>query len=105
MTTNLIYTSDSEPGITRIRRGKGFSYRAPDGTTITQGSERDRINSLAVPPAYEDVWICPKANGHLQATGRDARQRKQYRYHPIWSQQQSQDLTATPGDLEFAMAH
>ena len=78
----LTYYPDSEPGIRRQRRGRGFSYIAPDGTRISRGAERARIEALAVPPAYEDVWICPRADGHLQATGRDTRARKQYRYHP-----------------------
>ena len=78
----LIYYPDSEPGITRRRQGRGFSYIAVDGTRIDNGRERKRLAALAVPPAYEDVWISPKINGHLQATGRDSRDRKQYRYHP-----------------------
>ena len=82
MTRGLVYVTDAEPGISRRRRGRGFSYIDPDGTTIARGAERRRIEALAVPPAYEQVWICTKYNGHLQATGRDARARKQYRYHP-----------------------
>ena len=77
----LTYYPDSRPGITRRRRGSGFSYTAPDGTSIDDKVERARINALAVPPAYEKVWISPKAQGHLQATGFDVRARKQYRYH------------------------
>ena len=80
----LVYYPDSEPGITRRRCGRGFTYTAPDGTTIARGAERRRLDALAVPPAYESVWICPKRQGHLQATGLDARSRKQYRYHPDW---------------------
>jgi DNA topoisomerase-1 len=76
--------SDRAPGITRRRRGRGFQYVAPDGKTITGRAERRRIESLAIPPAWTDVWICPSPNGHIQATGRDARGRKQYRYHPRW---------------------
>lgn len=82
---SLIYYPDTEPGIRRLRKGRGFSYLAPDGTTISAAVERARIAALAVPPAYEDVWICPRPDGHLQATGRDARSRKQYRYHPDWT--------------------
>ncbi|MEI4471762.1 DNA topoisomerase IB [Frigidibacter sp. MR17.24] len=85
----LIYYPDSEPGISRHRCGRGFSYRAADGTTIDDRGERARIAALAVPPAYEKVWICPRINGHLQATGFDARARKQYRYHPDWTQMRS----------------
>jgi len=77
----LRYVTDRIPGIRRIARGKHFSYVAPDGKEITDEEELRRIKALAVPPAYNDVWICPVANGHLQATGRDARGRKQYRYH------------------------
>ncbi|MBV9269970.1 MAG: DNA topoisomerase IB [Candidatus Eremiobacteraeota bacterium] len=72
------------PGITRKKAGKHFAYFSPDGKKITDKSEIARINSLAVPPAYTDVWICPAQNGHIQATGRDARGRKQYRYHTRW---------------------
>src|SRR4026209_3030135 len=72
------------PGIRRKKPGKGFSYVGPDGKTIKNKAELDRIRSLAIPPAYTDVWICPSPQGHLQATGRDARRRKQYRYHPRW---------------------
>ena len=76
--------SDEEPGIARRRRGRGFQYIGPDGATITSKDERSRIEALAIPPAWTDVWICPSRNGHIQATGRDARGRKQYRYHPRW---------------------
>jgi len=86
----LIYVSDDQPGITRHRAGRGFSYRAPDGTIIRKGPERSRLEALAVPPAYEDVWMCATPNGHLLATGRDQRRRKQYRYHPEWAAQQAQ---------------
>lgn len=86
----LVYVRDDQPGITRRKRGRGFTYIAPDGTTIARGPERKRLEQLAVPPAYEDVWMCTLPNGHLQATGRDARQRKQYRYHPDWAEAQAQ---------------
>ncbi len=126
MSSALVYVSDAEPGIARRRCGRGFTYIAPDGTTIARGPERRRIEALAVPPAYDDVWICPIKQGHLQATGRDARRRKQYRYHPEWSAAQAstkyeklaefgallpkirrkvdRDLNADPGDAEFALA-
>ena len=78
---DLVYYPDDRPGISRRRAGRGWSYRAADGTTIDDAAERGRIEALAVPPAYEDVWISPRRRGHLQATGRDARARKQYRYH------------------------
>lgn len=82
----LRYVSDRRPGIRRKRAGKAFSYIGTDGKVIRDEAEIKRINSLAIPPAYEEVWICPSANGHLQATGIDARGRKQYRYHPRWRQ-------------------
>src|SRR3954454_18988689 len=80
----LRYVSDTGPGIRRKRSGTGYSYIGPDGKRITDQKTLERIRKLAVPPAYTDVWICPSPNGHLQATGRDARGRKQYRYHPKW---------------------
>lgn len=87
---DLVYVTDDQPGITRQKRGRGFSYIAPDGTTIAGGVERQRLEALGVPPAYEDVWICPLHNGHLQATGRDVRKRKQYRYHMEWTAAQAE---------------
>jgi DNA topoisomerase I len=83
-TAGLRYVTDALPGIRRVRCGKGFSYRRANGTIENRRRTLDRIRSLAIPPAWTDVWICPYANGHLQATGRDARDRKQYRYHPQW---------------------
>ncbi|KAA2215251.1 DNA topoisomerase IB [Pseudoroseomonas oryzae] len=80
----LRYVSDTRPGITRRRSGKGWSYRDPAGEPIRDRKRIERLNKLAIPPAYRDVWICPFENGHIQATGRDARGRKQYRYHPDW---------------------
>lgn len=81
----LRYVSDNRPGIQRQRRGKkNFVYIGLDGQPIRDPQEIQRINALAIPPAYRDVWICPLSNGHLQATGRDAKGRKQYRYHPLW---------------------
>ncbi len=78
----LRYVNDDMPGITRHPAGKGFSYRDAKGRTIRDAATRKNLASLAVPPAYTDVWICPDPRGHIQATGRDARGRKQYRYHP-----------------------
>jgi DNA topoisomerase I len=80
----LRYVSDRGKGIRRARNKDGFDYFAPDGSRITDPDVLARIRKLAIPPAYEDVWICPYPNGHLQATGRDTRGRKQYRYHPKW---------------------
>lgn len=81
----LRYVSDSMPGIRRKRAGKGFSYVAPDGQRISDKREIERLNHIGIPPAWTDVWICPSPRGHLQATGRDAKGRKQYRYHPKWA--------------------
>ncbi|HKH46569.1 MAG TPA: DNA topoisomerase IB [Thermoanaerobaculia bacterium] len=80
----LRYVSDDAPGIRRRKRGKGWSYVLPNGGVLTSPKELERIRKLAIPPAWTDVWICPVPNGHLQATGRDARGRKQYRYHAEW---------------------
>ncbi len=80
----LVYVSDTEPGIRRRKKGKGFSYQLPDGTTLADELQRARIQALGLPPAYDNVWICIYENGHLQATGYDARGRKQYRYHKDW---------------------
>ncbi|MGC1306359.1 MAG: DNA topoisomerase IB [Phormidesmis sp.] len=80
----LRYVHDEMPGIRRQRWGQGFSYVLPNGDRLQPSPERDRIEALAIPPNWEDVWICRDPNGHLQATGRDAKGRKQYRYHPDW---------------------
>ena len=80
----LRYMTDERPGIRRLKAGRHFRYVAPDGKALTDPSEIARIKSLAIPPAYTDVWIAPVKNAHVQATGRDARGRKQYRYHPRW---------------------
>ncbi len=80
----LTYSTDHRPGIQRRRSGKGWRYIGPDGATITDRKQIERIKALAIPPAYTDVWINPNPRGHLQATGRDEQGRKQYRYHPRW---------------------
>lgn len=122
----LVYVSDSEPGIRRQRAGRGFCYRLPDGEVLRDPDERRRIEALAIPPAYRDVWICIDQRGHLQATGYDDRSRKQYRYHPDWSafrnelkyanlpefgrslprirRRVREDLRAEAGDLHFTLA-
>jgi DNA topoisomerase-1 len=79
----LVHVSDALPGIERLRRGESFVYRA-NGRIVRDAAELARIRRLAVPPAWGEVWICARADGHLQATGRDARGRKQYRYHARW---------------------
>jgi DNA topoisomerase-1 len=80
----LNYVTDSRPGITRVLEKDGFAYLQPDGARVTDDGVLARIRKLAIPPAYQNVWICRDPNGHLQAVGRDARGRKQYRYHPRW---------------------
>ena len=82
----LSYVDDARPGLTRRRSGKGFSYKDAKGNPVRDRATLDRIRKLAIPPAYTDVWICPRRNGHIQATGRDAKGRKQYRYHPDFRQ-------------------
>ena len=83
-TAGLVYVSDNEPGIRRLRRGRGFRYIGPDKKALTDKTELERIARLGIPPAYTNVWICLHPHGHLQATGLDARKRKQYCYHPDW---------------------
>lgn len=80
----LRYVYDDKPGITRIRRGKTFRYVDPAGAPVRDADHLARIKSLVIPPAWTDVWICKDALGHLQCTGRDAKGRKQSRYHPRW---------------------
>lgn len=123
---DLVYYPDTEPGIRRRKAGRGFCYYSPDGGLIRDPEERGRLASLAVPPAYQDVWICPLPHGHLQATGIDVRGRKQYRYHPRWTEFRAQlkygdladfgrmlprirrriarDLSGEPGERSFAVA-
>ena len=84
---DLVYVSDMLPGFSRVLQRQRFRFRDADGNWLTNSEDIRRIRRLAIPPAYTDVWICPLANGHLQATGRDARGRKQYRYHADWSEQ------------------
>ncbi|MGY2339305.1 DNA topoisomerase IB [Pseudomonas sp. SDO5532_S415] len=100
---DLHYVDDTQPGITRRKlRGK-FCYVDPAGQRITDPDEIQRINSLAVPPAYTDVWICADPRGHLQATGRDARGRKQYRYHPRWREVRDTDKYSRLRDFGLAL--
>lgn len=80
--SKLVYVDDDLPGIRRRRAGKGWTYYDPKGARITDQAERARLNSIALPPAYVDAWFCPAPNGHILATGTDAKGRKQYRYHP-----------------------
>ena len=96
----LRYVSDEEPGITRRKAGEGWTFVDPKGATITDEKVLERVRKLAVPPAYTDVWICARANGHIQATGRDAKGRKQYRYHAKF--REVRDSTKYEHMLEFA---
>jgi DNA topoisomerase-1 len=98
----LRYLCDDAPGIRRVRAGKGFRYLAPDGKPLRDAGTLARIRALAVPPAWRDVWICPRDDGHIQATGRDARGRKQYRYHRRW--REVRDETKYGRMLAFAIA-
>ena len=91
MPPGLRHSDDTRPGYSRKREKDGFAYFDTEGKRIVDEDEITRINALAIPPAYEDVWICPDPRGHLQATGRDARGRKQYRYHPRWRETRDAD--------------
>src|SRR5881409_2840298 len=81
----------SGPGITRKRRGKGFEYHDQEGGRIAEPEVVERVRSLGIPPAWQEVWICPDPRGHLQATGVDAAGRKQYLYHPEWRRRRDQE--------------
>jgi DNA topoisomerase I len=98
----LRYVSDATPGFTRRRTGTSFSYWDKDGKRISSKDIVRRIKSIGIPPAYEQVWICPIGNGHIQATGLDARGRKQYRYHPKW--RELRDQTKYEHIMQFAAA-
>jgi DNA topoisomerase-1 len=98
----LRYVHDTQPGIRRRRVGRGFRYVGGDGAPVREAATLERIRALAIPPAWRDVWICPAAHGHLQAVGRDARGRKQYRYHPRW--RAVRDETKYSRLVEFARA-
>jgi DNA topoisomerase-1 len=98
----LRYVADAMPGIRRKRAGRGFTYTGPDGKRLEDAEALARIRGLAIPPAWTDVWICPTSNGHLQATGRDARGRKQYRYHDGW--RKARDETKFGHLRDFGMA-
>jgi DNA topoisomerase-1 len=98
----LRYTVDTMPGIQRVRHGAGFRYIGPDRKVIRHDDDLRRIRALVIPPAWTNVWICPDPRGHLQATGRDARGRKQYRYHPRW--REVRDETKYYRMIAFAQA-
>ena len=99
----LRYVSDGKPGLRRVRHGAGFRYLGTDGTPIRDLITLRRIRNLAVPPAWTDVWICPIPHGHIQAVGRDARRRKQYRYHPRWREVRDQTKYARLIDFGKAL--
>ena len=96
----LRYVTDGFAGISRMRSGTGWAYYLPDGARIGDAATRKRLNALAIPPAWSDVWICPDPGGHIQATARDARGRKQYRYHP--SYREARDHSKFRRMLEFS---
>jgi DNA topoisomerase-1 len=100
MPARLKHVSDEKPGLTRKMTSFGFRYFYPDGRPVRDRALVKRINALAIPPAYTDVWICPDPRGHIQATGRDVRGRKQYRYHPKWTEIRSE--TKFERLIEFA---
>ena len=97
---HLRYVNDGEAGISRVKRGKGFSYLFDGGRAVDDAANLERLRSLAIPPAWTKVWICKTANGHIQAVGRDAKGRKQYKYHPKW--REARDGTKYSRLLEFA---
>jgi DNA topoisomerase-1 len=101
--SDLHYVDDTQPGIRRKKQRGKFCYFDPAGQRITDPDEIRRINALAVPPAYTDVWICADPRGHLQATGRDARGRKQYRYHPRWREVRDLDKYSRLRDFGLAL--
>lgn len=98
----LIYSDDSEPGFTRRRAGKGHAFYTPRGELVPEGDIKSRLKSLAIPPAYTEVWYCAQDNGHVLATGRDAKRRKQYRYHPDWVAWRNQEKFS--GLIDFGEA-
>ncbi len=100
----LRYTTDARPGIRRVRRGKGFSYHRSDGERITEESTLRWIRSLVIPPAWREVWISTDRQGHLLATGRDDKGRKQYLYHPRWREVRDADKFDAPPHVWRAAA-
>src|SRR5437763_7152829 len=96
----LRYVTDGVPGIRRQRIGRGFVFFAPDGSRINDAADRARLDGLVVPPAWTEVWICPDSRGHIQVTARDARGRKQYRYHPWY--RDARDKSKFRRMLEFS---
>lgn len=101
----LSYVSDSDPGIARVRKRGKFHYLTAQGRELTDAAELARIRALAIPPAWTQVWICPSARGHIQAVGRDARGRKQYRYHARWSKARDMAKHARMCDFASRLQH
>jgi DNA topoisomerase-1 len=99
----LRFVSDSKPGIRRKRAGRGFRYVDSEGRAVRDEQTLSRIRSLVIPPAWTEVWICPSPRGHLQATGRDVRGRKQYRYHPCWRETRDENKYARLADFGRAL--
>jgi DNA topoisomerase-1 len=99
----LLYVSDEAPGLRRVRRGKGFSYLGIDGKVVNRAT-RNRITSLVIPPAWQDVWISPTATGHILATGYDSAGRKQYIYHPAWEELRDEVKFERMGDFGRRLA-
>jgi DNA topoisomerase I len=98
----LRYVNDEQPGIRRVKAGAGFRYEDANGKAVRDEATLKRIRSLVIPPAWSDVWICARDDGHLQATGRDARRRKQFRYHPLW--REARDVTKYDRMIDFGEA-
>ena len=98
----LKYVTDGLAGITRRRNGGGWTYFAPNGARIRDADKRNRLNKLAIPPAWTDVWICPDPDGHIQATARDARGRKQYRYHAEYREARDRSKAVSLGPARCA---
>ena len=101
----LIRSELSSPGIRRRRCGRGFRYLAPDGTPLSDPSTLARIKALVIPPAWEDVWICPQPGGHIQAVGTDSAGRRQYRYHDLWREQRDREKHDRVLEFGAALPH
>src|SRR5690348_1929900 len=101
----LRWVSDESPGISRKKKGTKFEYINADGKKVTDADTILRIRALAIPPAWTDVWICPHSNGHIQAVGRDARKRKQYRYHAKWREVRDETKYGRMMDFAKALPH
>src|SRR5215472_18567772 len=99
----LQYVNDERPGYSRTAKGKDFEYFDTGGKPIHDEQRLLRIKRLAIPPAWTQVWICPSANGHIQATGRDARRRKQYRYHERWRELRDENKFGRLADFAKAL--